>query len=242
MGFRNPVTTVSTAATAGRVDTRPDPASRGVVLDNSVTTIGGRAGAGLVWSSGVSGGGADALAVDVVQGSAVGILGRFLRFLAGSVPAYTGTIPYLDLQTTALAAQTGAPVNKSSATLSADTITLQGAVNGADPAFIAPTLQNSWTDYNYVAGNTATFGPTGYQKLSDGSVLVSMMVKGGTIGVGVPVFTLPAGYRRSVKPPPIPALGNNAVARVDLETDGRVCVVVGSTLWTAALFVFVPDS
>jgi hypothetical protein len=249
MGFRNPVTAVAAAAVAAAVDTRPTPAAVGVVLDNTAYDVEGSNGAGVVWlGNGPAAGLLDSLRRTNFPGIGTFTTARWLRLTGGSTSAYAGTPPTITLLATDTTPpdRFGAttPVNRSGISIVADDISLRGAVNGItpDPDWVAPTLQNGWTDYNYVAGVASSFATPRYRKLSDGSVIVSAIVKGGTIGVGIPVWTFPPGYRCSVKPPPIPALGNNAVARVDMETDGRLSVVIGSAIWTAFLFVFFPDS
>lgn len=59
----------------------------------------------------------------------------------------------------------------------------------AQPAYIAPTLQNGWT--NRVGGNA----PAGYYKDDFGIVRIHGDISGGTATNGTLLFTLPAGYR-----------------------------------------------
>ena len=55
-------------------------------------------------------------------------------------------------------------------------------------AWIAPTLQNSWINYD-----ASYFNPAGYFKDTMGIVHLRGVVKNGTLSAAI--FTLPAGYR-----------------------------------------------
>lgn len=92
--------------------------------------------------------------------------------------------------------------------------------------YIAPTLLNSWV--NFGGGSAAA----GYYKDPFGIVRIRGLVKNGTTGLGNPVFTLPAGYR-----PPnsviLPAVSNNAFARLNVEANGDIIVEVGSNAFVS---------
>lgn len=80
-------------------------------------------------------------------------------------------------------------------------------------AFIAPSLLNGF--YNYGGG----FGTVGYFKDKNGIVHIKGLVSGGSTGTDI--FTLPTGYRPSGNLI-FMQLANNAIARIDVQSDGSV--------------------
>lgn len=98
-------------------------------------------------------------------------------------------------------------------------------VDGWESNWTAPTLQNSWVDFG------STLEVAGYKKSKSGAVRVKGVVKSGTVGANVPVFTLPAGSR----PANIQlfnTITNNGSAdvlsRLVVNTSGQVVVETGS--------------
>lgn len=85
--------------------------------------------------------------------------------------------------------------------------------------FIAPTLLNSWVNYD-VAYNSA-----GYYKDAFGVVHLRGLIKDGV--VTSPAFLLPIGYRPSAQGA-FATMANDLFARVDVLADGNVTPKVGS--------------
>jgi len=86
----------------------------------------------------------------------------------------------------------------------------------------APTLLNSWVDYN-----PAAFNPAGYFKDPFGIVHLRGFIKNGTAAT---LFVLPVGVR-PYKKEIFVAVSNSAIARIGVETDGTVTSVGYSTDW-----------
>ncbi|MEE9430690.1 MAG: hypothetical protein V3V16_06585 [Melioribacteraceae bacterium] len=85
----------------------------------------------------------------------------------------------------------------------------------------APSLLNSWTNYN------AGFNPTAYFKDSNGIVHLRGMIKSGASGTVI--FTLPNGYRPQYhEVHSTISFGTNA-ARWDILANGDVKMIVGSS-------------
>lgn len=102
------------------------------------------------------------------------------------------------------------------------------------PAWTAPTLQNSWVNYN------AGFIVAGYRKDSLGKVHVRGMITGGTATDGTGIMTLPAGFRPTgfVN---FPVVSNGAFARVRVASTGDLQIygvnnadlqLAGISFWT----------
>lgn len=93
----------------------------------------------------------------------------------------------------------------------------------APEAFIVPTLLNSWVNFG------AGFGNAGYYKDAFGIVHLRGTVATGVAGL---IFTLPAGYRpagRSI----FCVIANNALGRVDVDTNGDVIQTIGSNVFVS---------
>lgn len=102
----------------------------------------------------------------------------------------------------------------------------------------APTLLNSWVDYNTGGGGTAEYLGARYRKLPSGLVLVQGLVKDGS--PPSVVFVLPAGYRPADRL--IFGLYSlSGAARVDVRGNGEVIVSVGDTGWTSINCQFFAD-
>lgn len=93
-------------------------------------------------------------------------------------------------------------------------ITQTQVVPIVEEAWIAPTFQNSWVNYD----NDVTHNVAGYWKDSMGVVHLKGLVKSGTAAA---IFTLPAGYR-PYKRCIFVILSNGAVGRINLDPDGQV--------------------
>lgn len=92
-------------------------------------------------------------------------------------------------------------------------------------SWTAPTLLNSWTNYN------STYSPAGYFKDKNGIVYIRGLVKGGTLATTV--FTLPAGYRPQYSMILSQAC-STGFCRVDVRSDGSVMITAnGSTSYTS---------
>lgn len=91
-----------------------------------------------------------------------------------------------------------------------------------DEAFIAPTLLNSWVNFDVSLTN-----PVGYYKDAGGIVHLRGFIKSGT--VGSPIFTLPAGYRPT-REEVFACSSNDSFGRVDVTPAGSVTLIIGSNL------------
>lgn len=87
-------------------------------------------------------------------------------------------------------------------------------LSAPDSDWITPTFVNSWVNYD-----STVFNPAGYRKDALGYVHLRGLIKNGT--VNTTFFTLPTGYR-PYRQELFMSLQNNAVGRVDIETDGDV--------------------
>ncbi len=94
-------------------------------------------------------------------------------------------------------------------------------VGFVDSGWIAPTLLNSWTNFG------AGFQTARYRRIGTQQVEIQGLVTGGT-GPASTVFTLPTGFR----PPAtlvFATIANNAIARLDVQSDGLVRWALGGT-------------
>jgi len=92
-----------------------------------------------------------------------------------------------------------------------------------------PAFQGSWTNYD-----AYTYGYAAFRKDDDGWVHLRGLIKNGTPGSSSICFRLPTGYcpeKRWVAQ--VPSAASPAIGRIDIEADGDVIVVVGSTSWTS---------
>ena len=97
----------------------------------------------------------------------------------------------------------------------------------AQEAWTAPTLLNSWVNFN-----AAAYSQAGYFKDTLGIVHIRGMVKDGSLG-GAVFFTLPAGYR-PVDHIIFGSIANGAIARIDVQSTGDVTAEAGcSATWTS---------
>lgn len=96
------------------------------------------------------------------------------------------------------------------------------ALLAGQPTYADPVMQNSWARYG------DPFPVAGYYKDPYGRVFVRGLVSGGALGTVI--FTLPAGFRPQYRML-FATLANDAAARVDVNQDGQVIHVSGSTVW-----------
>ena len=89
-----------------------------------------------------------------------------------------------------------------------------------------PVFQNSWVNEGG-SWNVARF-----RKVA-GIVHVEGVVKNGTVGLGWPIFQLPAGYRPGYNKPFAVIQSPNVVGRVNVESGGSVYVEGGSNVWVS---------
>lgn len=88
-------------------------------------------------------------------------------------------------------------------------------------SIIAPTLQNSWTNYG-----TAYQG-AGYWKDKCGVVHLCGLIKGGTTTAETVIFTLPVGYRPAISEKFF-AVSMNAICVIDIYATGNVAIKTGA--------------
>ncbi len=86
------------------------------------------------------------------------------------------------------------------------------------PSWIAPTLLNSFTNYD-----TSIWQAAGYYKDSVGRVWLRGLLKRASAALNASVFQLPAGYRPA-KNVTFAAMANDAFARITVDTSGNVTV------------------
>lgn len=91
-------------------------------------------------------------------------------------------------------------------------------------SFIAPTLTNSWVNYNN------GYSTVGYYKDAFGVVCFRGLIKSGTINTSA--FTLPSGYR-PLTTISVPINSNNAFGVLEIRSDGTVVPVMGSNTWVS---------
>lgn len=100
-------------------------------------------------------------------------------------------------------------------------IAVAGALSAGSitqPSWIAPTLLNSFTNYN-----ASTYQPAGYFKDLSGRVFLRGLINRSSGALNTPIFTLPAGYRPA-KLTIFSTIANNYNARVDVTAAGSVVV------------------
>lgn len=93
----------------------------------------------------------------------------------------------------------------------------------ADSGWLAPTLQNSWVNYD-----PANYPSAGYRKLGP-FVYFKGLIRSGTIG-SVPAFTLPAGYI-PVRETHLDTVSNGVIATVRVMKTGEVHITLGNNGW-----------
>jgi uncharacterized protein YjbI with pentapeptide repeats len=98
-------------------------------------------------------------------------------------------------------------------------LTVTGDIGDND--WVTVTYQNSWQEYG------TPYPGARYRKNKLGVVHLTGLVKGGTVGAYTPIFTLPVGYRPAWRLMFV-SISNNAIARIDVNTDGVVSMAAGS--------------
>lgn len=99
-------------------------------------------------------------------------------------------------------------------------------VTDFDTGWVAPTLTDSWVNFG------GGYSPAGYRMRPDGSIALRGLVKDGTLGPAARVFDLPAGYRPTGREVHSVYL-DTGLGRVDIQTDGKVSVITGSSGWVS---------
>lgn len=94
-----------------------------------------------------------------------------------------------------------------------------------DETFIAPTLLNSWVNFD-----ATTYNAAGFYKDSAGIVHLRGTVKSGVVGSAI--FTLPAGYR-PVREEIFACSTNNTIGRLDVAPTGDVTLPTGSNVYAS---------
>ncbi len=102
-------------------------------------------------------------------------------------------------------------------------------VNITQDSWIAPTLLNSFTNYD-----TSTWQAAGYYKDSTGRVWLRGLLKRASAALGTPIFTLPAGYRPA-KLTLFALMAANRDGRLDVDASGNVFVPIATA---ADWFIF----
>lgn len=100
-------------------------------------------------------------------------------------------------------------------------------VGGTDDTGVAtePAFENSWINFG-TSDEVAAFCKDGFDR-----VWIKGKVKTGT--PSSTVFTLPENYRPSVKQSLASVANGVVVAQIDIDTDGTVDVISGSSTWTS---------
>lgn len=88
-------------------------------------------------------------------------------------------------------------------------------------AWIAPTLLNGWVNYG------GSFDTAGYYKDDLGIVHVKGIIKSGTATLGIPLLTLPAGYR-PLATKNIPTVSNDVFGYFQISATGTLAIVAGT--------------
>jgi hypothetical protein len=99
-------------------------------------------------------------------------------------------------------------------------VNITGKIN--NEAFIAPTLLNSWVNYDVPNGYAAA----GYYKDKENLVHLRGLIKDGNSAASTILFTLPVGYRPSTIQI-FAAVNGNGFSRVDVYPSGNVLILSG---------------
>jgi hypothetical protein len=90
------------------------------------------------------------------------------------------------------------------------------------PAWVNATLQNGWANFDPTNWTVAR-----YRRSAMGEVIVQGLIKSGTFGTTA--LTLPAGFRPALKLMYPAVDGTNTGQRVDVNNDGTVVPIAGTT-------------
>jgi hypothetical protein len=99
--------------------------------------------------------------------------------------------------------------------------------------YISPTLDNSWLRYD------ETFHGPGYIRTTAGIIVLTGLVKSGTLGATL--FTLPEGYRPDVVHV-LPTISNAGAAFVSVFPSGEVVMSGASAGWTSLDGIMFPSA
>lgn len=109
---------------------------------------------------------------------------------------------------------------------SAQQTALNLKANKTQGSWIAPTLLNSWVNYDAIR-------PARYFKDELGFVHIEGLVKLGTVGTSTPIFILPAGYRSLQYILHYLVNSNGAVGILEINDSGNVYLVSGSNAYVS---------
>lgn len=148
-------------------------------------------------------------------------------------PLYTIMTPIADGTSTQkrLDISTKNGLNPAAATTSWSIIHGEWGLPHIEDEWIVPTLENSWVNFGFNGTNRHSI--VGYWKDKYGIVHIKGVLKSGSSATAT-MFTLPAGYRPSMRMI-FPTLANTSTTtRVDVQSNGVVSAPVGgSTTWTS---------
>lgn len=96
-----------------------------------------------------------------------------------------------------------------------------GCIDFDNFEWIAPTLQNSWVNYD------SNHAQAGYMKDSEGFVHLRGLIKSGSTGN---IFVLPAGFRHS-KHTHFPTVSNGTFAYLRVDQNGQVSATGYNNTW-----------
>jgi type II secretory pathway pseudopilin PulG len=100
-----------------------------------------------------------------------------------------------------------------------------GTVTANMPPYTTCDLQNGWTNYG------GPYAGASFTRTSAGVVMLHGLIKGGTAVQYQVICTLPPGYRPDYRIIFQPATSGTTVGRIDIDTNGNVIYVLGSSSW-----------
>jgi len=102
-------------------------------------------------------------------------------------------------------------------------VSISGLPGGSALSWTAPTLLNSWVNYD-----AANYANAGYAKTADGIVHLRGSIKDGVASAGTTLFTLPTGFRPT-KRHQFAVVADGAIEVVDVATNGDVVLGTASS-------------
>jgi len=102
-----------------------------------------------------------------------------------------------------------------------------------DSGWITATLNSPYTNFG------SPYGDVQYRKIGD-IVNIQGLVNANSAANGSTIFTLPSGYRPSLRLVFAQANANTSITRIDITTDGDVIafVITNNTSWTSLALTF----